>query len=31
VITALERCRLATKVVRISVDHQQAKRTPGAA
>jgi stearoyl-CoA desaturase (Delta-9 desaturase) len=31
VITALERCRLATKVVRISVDHQQAKRAPGAA
>jgi stearoyl-CoA desaturase (Delta-9 desaturase) len=30
-ITALERCRLAWKVVRIAPDHQQAKRASGAA
>jgi stearoyl-CoA desaturase (delta-9 desaturase) len=28
-ITGLERCRLAWKVVRISPDHENAKRTPG--
>jgi stearoyl-CoA desaturase (Delta-9 desaturase) len=30
-VTALERCRLAWKVVRIAPDHQQAKRVSGAA